>query len=482
MMFLIFAIAIIVAKFVIVDSTQALGWDSAGFLSNGAVYSGFTQYQQGYDSTRPPFLPILLAAMFKVTGPSVIDGYAISSMLYFLAILGTYMTARAIMNPWVAILPAISYGFAPMVAFWSGVVYSDVEGVALASLGLATFILATNSQHGRLFALSIPLLFLAPLTRYSLGIIFVPVLIYALATGNIRHILRNRWFRIGFIIAIIVVLMISTLWLGYPLTHNIALSNLVPPAQAFNAYPSPQGHLFFLYNFASSLGYDGFGDILALAFVASIAFALIIFPSRRKQSSNNGARTTQAVVYALFAWFIMLFLYYSWDWPYFDLRYSIEYILPVIVLAYWGLSLLILRLIQSNKSARILGTLILIALIGFTIGSGIIGQTTPSVDSGLNAGFKQAATWIVSNVPRSYHVQTDWYTFLRWYLPQYNVSVAPAAYQLQTSADYQNWITTIGQENVQYVVYSDPTQITVPSSFQPVYYASNGVVIFRVLD
>lgn len=479
--FLVLAIALTVAKFVRVDSTQALGWDSAGFLSNGAVYAGFTQYQQGYDSTRPPLLPIILALFFKVTGPSVIDGYVLSAVLYFLAVIGAYLIAREIMNPWIAVLPAVSYGLAPMVVYWSGIVYSDVEGVALASLGLATFIIATNSQRGRLFALSIPLLFLAPLTRYALGIIFVPVLIYAFTTGNTRRILTNSWFRAGLVIAFVIVLMIGAVWVGYPLTHDVPLIHLFPVPQALNAYTNPQGHLFFLYNFAASLGYDGYGYILALAFTASIAFALITFPSARKQqSSNNRVRTTHAAVFALFAWFIILFLYYSWYWPYFDLRYSIEYILPVIVLAYWGLNLLIHSLNQSKRSLRILGTLILIVMIGLTVQSAVVAQTTPTVDPGLNAGFKQAATWIVSNVPASDHIQADWYTYLRWYLPQYNVSIAPAAYQLQTGGDYQNWLVTIGQENVQYVVYSDPAQISVPSSFQPVYYASDGVVVFKV--
>lgn len=477
---LILAIVVTVAKFVRVDSTQSLGWDSAGFLSNGAVYAGFTQYQQGYDSTRPPFLPIILALIFRLTGPSVIDGYTLSALLYFLAIVGAYLIARELMNPWIAILPALSYGLAPMVVFWSGIVYSDVEGVALASLGFVTFIMATKSQRGRLFAISVPLLLLTPLTRYALGIIFVPVLIYALATGNTRRILSNGWFRAGLVIAFVIVLMISAAWVGYPITHNVPLNNLFPAPQALNAYASPQGHLFFLYNFAASLGYDGYGDVLAVAFLASIAYALIMFPIKSQKNSNYEKQRARGIVYALFAWFIMLFLYYSLYWPYFDLRYSIEYVLPVIVLSYWGLNLLILKLIRSKKSFRILGILVVTVLIGFTVQTGIIAQTAPTVDPGLNAGFKQAASWIASNVPKSDHIQADWYTFLRWYLPQYNVSIAPVDYQLQSGSDYQNWLATIHRENVQYVVYSDPAQIKVPSSFQPVYYAANGVVVFKI--
>ena len=220
--------------------------------------------------------------MFRASGPSAFDGYVISGLLYFLAMLGAYLLARQMMNPWLAILPAISYGVAPMVVEWGGVIYSDVEGVALASLGLAVFAYASKvEEKGYLFLIGIPLLFLAPLTRYALGIIFIPALVFLLVSGRTLRVLRSGWLYAGLGLAILMFMALSIDWIGYPLSHGYNLRDLVPAPQALNPFLSPQGHRFFFDNFATFLGHGFYGYLIAAAFVVSATFALFLLFFRR---------------------------------------------------------------------------------------------------------------------------------------------------------------------------------------------------------
>ncbi|MGI0091084.1 MAG: glycosyltransferase family 39 protein [Nitrososphaerales archaeon] len=499
MCFLIVSYSLSIYRFLEIASSHSFGWDSAAFLQNGAIYAGYLQYQQGYDPTRPPVLPVVLSLMFRVTGPSVYSGYLLSGLLYFLAMTGAYLLARKIMNPWLAILPALTYGVAPMVIEWGGIVYSDVEGIAIASLGLAVFVSASKNVSGRyLFLLAIPLLMLAPLTRYALGIIFVPALIYLAASGNARSVLRSRSLYAGLGIGMVLLLLLSLDWIGYPLSHGYHLSSLTPTPQTLNPFSSPLAHYFFVHNFANSLGTGFYGDLLAVAFIASAVCSLVFLITgslRRPGQSEEKKKKKKLVsadplVYSLIAWFVILFVYYSWFWPYSDLRYSIEFIMPVIILAFWGIGRVLGSFYSfanrhSSQGMIAASILVLIVVVSvFTLlevqsGAYVI-ENTPVVDTALNAGIRQAVAWVESNVPTNVHIQADWYTFLWWYMPQYYVTTAPASYQLVTSSDYRGWLNTISQNNVGYVIYSNPNAINVPQEFHPVFNASDGVVVFRV--
>lgn len=529
--FLIVSAIISIYRFDEVSSSQSFGWDSGSFLENGAVYAGLTQYNQAYDPTRPPVLPVLLSLAFRITGPSVMDGYLLSGILYFVAMLACYLLAREIMNPWLAVLPAISYGLAPMVIEWGGIVYSNVEGVAIAALGLATFVYAVKYRSS-FYLIALPLMFLAPLTRYTLGIILFVAVIYILSYKAKGGTLKPRSpynFSVGVGIAIVAIGAVGTIWIAYPLSHGYNLTSLFPSAGNVNPFTSPLGHFYWAFNLPNELGSGMYMYVIAATLIITCTY---IFFSPILSSGNQNlaesdyqfslastpgitrsltsysapsatirkAETINPLVYALLFWFVGLFLFYSIAWSYYDPRYSVEFIFPGLILAFWGIDRALTAIsrqvtgrrmafgeVSGSNSLKMIASIIIVLLIVAGVGllvaqSGmVVVQNTPVVDTSLNAGMRQAASWVKTNVPISARLEGDWYTFLWWYLPNYTILEAPAAYQLTSNQSYTNWVKSIYTSNVSYVIYSNSAAINVPPQFQPVFRSNvSGVTVFKV--
>ncbi len=530
--FLIISGIIAIYRFNEIVNSRSFGWDSAAFLENGAVYAGIPQYNQAFDPTRPPVLPALLSLAFRITGPNVIDGYVFSGILYFVAMLGGFLLAREIMNPWLAILPAVSYGLAPMVIEWGGIVYSNVEGVAIGALGLALFVYAVKYRSS-FYLLALPLLFLAPLTRYTLGIILFVAIAYALAykaKGGSLKPSSPHSFSVGLGIGIVAIATFGSIWIAYPLSHGYTLSALFPSAGKVNPFTSTLGHFYWTVNLPNELGSGAYMYIMATALIITCAYiifspvassrnraieesnyesGLVISPGitrslsgyPRVSKASRKTPSTNPLVYALLFWFLAVFLFYSIAWSYYDPRYSVEFIFPGLILAYWGIDRALSGVFRHFASSRdgfreergayslkIAAVLFIVLLVGGGIGffaaqSGIgVVQNTPVVDTSLNAGMRQAASWVKANVPTSARLEGDWYTFLWWYLPNYTILEAPAAYQLSSNQSYTNWVKSIYASNVSYVIYSNGEAINVPSQFQQVFRSNvSGVTVYKVV-
>lgn len=487
-------------------------------MENAAVFAGFGQYQVGYEPSRPPFLPIALSLLFRITGPNAYDAYLLSGFLYFLSILGGYLLARQIMNPFLAIVPAVSYGVVPMVIMWEGIMYSNVEGVAIAALALATLAFSTKEGKSRYYMLAIPLLLIAPLTRFTMGTILAAAIVYLLASGNLRRTFTDRYFFYGLAIAVAIGLALSFPWIEYTLLLGYPVTNMFPSPSELNPFQSSLGRAFFPLNFPNELGMGIYGyvitGLLVLCFVYCLARVISSVSSGREKNASGIIQVTKlnwsrasnsaqgeseqiyrrrknAMILAIFTWFVSLFLYYTLLWPYDDLRYSIEFILPALILSYFFIGEVLNRLysharrssskLTSSASIAVI-VIILVSMIFLAAQSGLlVNQNTPVVDTGISSGMRQATAWVKANVPSSAKIEADWYTFGRWYLPGYNVSVAPAAYQLQTAGDYQGWQNTISANHIGYVIYSNPSEINVPSNFHAVFTSTyQEIVVYQV--
>jgi 4-amino-4-deoxy-L-arabinose transferase-like glycosyltransferase len=514
------AASIAVYRFIVVSNSQSFGWDSAAFMEKAAVFAGFGQYQQGFEPGRPPFLPIVLSFLFRLTGPIAYDAYLLSGVLYFFAILGGYLLAREIMNPFLAIAPAVSFAFAPMVIMWEGIMYSNVEGVAVASIALPILAFSTKPGKNMFYLLAVPLLALAPLTRFTMGIVWIAALVYLVTSGNVRKILSDRYFRLGAALAFAIGLAISLPWIRVTLLLGFPALTIFPSPSELNPFQSSLGKAFFPLNFPNEVGVGVYGYLITALFVFSLIYSIarLVYSaiSRRKTTyvdttristlrsygnSTSGFQSTDprnrvlvrknAMISALLTWFMLLFLYYVLLWPYDDLRYSIEFILPALILSYFFLGECVTYLYhytrRSASKLPISASIAVIAIVLFAIAilatqsAVTVNQNTPVVDTGISSGMRQAASWVSSNLAPGTKIEADWYTFGRWYLPNYNVSVAPSAYQLIGPANYQSWQSTIAATHISYVIYSIPSEINVPSNFHVVFTSSNReIVVYKI--
>lgn len=476
-------------KFEAVSQASSLEWDSASFLTNGAVYAGYSQYGHALDPTRPPMIPFILSILFRITGPQQLDGYILSAVLYVLAMAGCFLIAKEMMNPYLAVVASLSFGLAPYVFEWSGIMLSDVEGVGIAALALALTIIATK-RNKRLLLVALPLLVLAPLTRYSLGIVIVAAIVYLVAAGKNDWILDNYEFYYGVGLALLVFFVFGGQWLSYPFLHHTTISVLFPTPAQVNPFHSTFGQLFYLVNLPEELGRSYYGYLLATLFTLTTLYVISAKITRIRSQSVD------PIAISLLAWVVLMLLYYSLAWPYSDLRYSVEFVMPVILLAYYGVSLMVRKVdgfiaTHLSGNARVALSLLVLALFVFSTafamfpsGSAVVTKTQ-TLEVGLNSGLKQASSWLALNASPSARIQSNWYTLMWWYSPRFNVTAAPLDYQLAQPGAYSSWQSMIFSNRITYVVYVDPTkqlegEMPMLSSVQN--YTSDGsqVVVFKV--
>ena len=481
---LVFSAFIALERYTLVASAGTLEWDSASFLANAGLYAGYQQYSQAYDPTRPPFIPFLLSILFRLTGPTAVEGFAISAILYALSIVGCYLIARQVMSPLFALLSSVSFGLVPAVYEWSGVVVSDVEGVGIAALAFATLTYAVKGKRNSvLYLLALPLLILAPLTRYSLAVIILVSVIFLLTSGNLGKIFDYFHFYYGFGISLLVFVVVGWQWISYPFFNHLRLAILFPSPDLVNPFHSDLGRWFYAINMPQELGYGDYGILIFFALVASFILILI---------SHFSNKSVSPIIWAMLVWLVSMLVYYSFFWPYADLRYSIEFAMPGIILAFWAISKIPNAFNargerfdgKGEKSQHLIVTAtiaLLVSMVAIQAGSSVY-QNTPLLEKSLNQGMKEAVAWIEGDVSPTVAIESNWYTLLWWYSPQYSITPAPLAYQLQSSADYRLWMQTLQKDDIGYVVYVNPDQISIPATLSPVFNSSVGnVVIYQVI-
>jgi 4-amino-4-deoxy-L-arabinose transferase-like glycosyltransferase len=421
-------------KFMEVSRASLFEWDSGSFFTNAAVYAGFKQYQQALDPARPPVISFLLSLVFRVTGPNVTAGYIESAAFYILALAGCFLIAKEMMNPCLAILASLSYGLAPFVFQYSGILLSDVEGVGVAAFALAILIAACK-RNKRLLLWALPLLILAPLTRYSQVIIIPVAIIYLIAAKKNDWILDHYEFYYGVGLSMIVFAIFGEQWISYSFTHHTTIAVLFPTLAVINPFQSSFIPLFYATNFTSFLGVGYYGDLLAVLFGATTLYILTRVFQKKSTSLNP-------IAIALIIWFLAMFMYYSVEWPYSGPRYSVEIVMPVIILSFYGISLVLDKAkpaANSSQNATIVNSILYIialSLIILTIaisfypsGYSVLTTTRPQV-ADLRAGLIAAATWMHNNVQTTVNIGSNWYTLMWWTTPNYNITPAPLDYQL----------------------------------------------------
>jgi hypothetical protein len=211
-------------------------------------------------------------------------------------------------------LGSLSYGLAPFVFQWSGILLSDTEGVAVDSLALASLIMATR-RNKEFLLISLPLLILAPLTRFSLELIIPLAIIYLTAARKNDWIMDHEEFYYGFGLSILGVLTFGGQWISYPLVNHTTISVLFPKSDAINPFQSIFGPSFYAINFPGELGVGTYGDLLAIQFGISMVYILV-------QACRKKLHNVSPIAVALAAWFVLMFAYYRFAWPFSDLRYS----------------------------------------------------------------------------------------------------------------------------------------------------------------
>jgi len=419
----ILAAAVALVRFVQVTATGSSIWDTFAFLDNARLLS-LAPSNFPYDNTRPPLVSILDSFVFEVAHPTIASGYFVSAALFAVAGVGCYLLARQVMSQWLSVICALTFMASPFVYFWAGISLSNVEGVGVASLGLALLVMAANGKP-KLFLLGIPLLVAAPFVRYTMGLV-IPLAIVYLAANRKGVRLRNRFFFFGIVLAALTGCALYEVWVGHLSSGGVG--PLFPAPDVAN----PTDYWAFLTAIPNSVG--AYGSVLLVLMFAGVGVIAASLARRRK---------VNPLVLTLLLWSGLLLCYYTLFWPdkgSFDVtRYSTEFVMPLFIVAFWtireGLEALSrLHLSVSWKRAAAVGVLCLLAVteIGSvqTISAGASGGTA---DSALATGMSQVATWMQANVsPVNHRLLCTEYVLCWWYLPNYSVTGSEDLQEVET--------------------------------------------------
>lgn len=400
-------------RFVQVAGTGSSLWDSFAFLDNARILS-LAPASFPYDNTRPPLVSILDSFAFQFSHPTIVSGYVVSAALFTVAGIGCYLLSRRLMSRWLSVICSMTFMANPFVYFWSGISLSNVEGVGVASLGLALFIMAATGRP-KLFLLGIPILVMAPFVRYTMALIIPLAMVYLVFDrDNVR--LRTRYFFFGMVLGVLSASALYEVWISHLASGGVG--PLFPSPDVAN----PNDYWAFLSAIPGSFG--TFGSVLLVLTFAGIGLVGVNLIRRRR---------VDPLMLTLLLWSGLLLSYYTFLWPdkgSFDVtRYSTEFLMPLILVAFWTANMGLEALGRAERQipwgrAAAVAVLCLIAVaeIGSvqTIYAGASGGTA---DSSLATGMSQVAAWVQTNVsPVNHRLLCTEYVLCWWYLPNYSVT------------------------------------------------------------
>ncbi len=473
-----------------VSNALSLEWDSALFLTDGATYAGLSSYIQGYDPTKPPVVPFLLSIIFRITGPNQIYAYALSVSLYFIGIVGCFFLARRLIGTLLAVFAAASFAANPLVFDWSGIVLANVESTCIAAIALSFFYAAFEDNRPRLLLAAVPLIVLASFTQFSQGSIVAAAATYLLASERKQSIFDSYSFYYGCGIAFIVFLIFGGKWISYPILHHTTIATIFPRLESSGPTTLESGSLYFS-TFPQQLGNGLYGSVLALLFLLSlfIIFGTLISKIRSKKKDEQKG---YPIALSLAVWVGILVAYFVFLWPSKDIRYSVEYSMPAIILAFWPVSFVtskLERIMKSgHRSMKIVCASSLVLLVFVLSYLGLVSALSTIEHSyvpetQINIGMREAASWLVSHVPHSSKLQSNWYTLMWWYATEYNTTAAPLTFPIQES-NLAAWRTSLLKNGIDYVVYVESPSLSNGTSFlKAIWSSSNGyVTIYKVVS
>ena len=148
-------------------------WDIFLYLNNALKMAGMGVGDTLYLS---PFLPFITSLFFRADLVYESSLFAVSGVFYFLGTLGLYLLLKMRFNEWESFVGALSFATFTVVLIWAVSGALDVPAISL-SIWALYFTLLAVKKDSKFFYLAFPVAMLAFLTRYTSGLILIPMLL-----------------------------------------------------------------------------------------------------------------------------------------------------------------------------------------------------------------------------------------------------------------------------------------------------------------
>ncbi len=176
-LFILLSLIMIILTYFLVSIQSQIGvdyWDIFVYLNNSLKMAGMGVGDMLYLS---PLLPAITSLFFRAGMVSEVTLFTISGVFYIIGTLGLYLLLKIRFNELESLAGALSFATFTIVLAWAVSGALDVPAIALAIWALY-FTLRAAKSDSRFYYLAFPVAMLAFLTRYTAGLIIIPMLLF----------------------------------------------------------------------------------------------------------------------------------------------------------------------------------------------------------------------------------------------------------------------------------------------------------------
>ncbi len=183
-------------------------WDVFNYLNNALHFANMGN--SGVVNHLPPMIPVVTSLVFRMGYVSVDVIFIISGLIFILGVIGLYLLLNERFNPTKSLAGSLIFISLPVVMAWAVSGGIDLPGVVF-SIWALYFLVIGLKKDSKLLFLVLPLLVASLLTRYTAGLIVIPMIFYILANLNqVKEILHIKKVILGILIELGVLLAIFT--------------------------------------------------------------------------------------------------------------------------------------------------------------------------------------------------------------------------------------------------------------------------------
>ncbi|HII84215.1 MAG TPA: glycosyltransferase family 39 protein [Methanobacterium subterraneum] len=234
-------------------------WDVFNYLNNAFHFANMGS--SGVVNHLPPLIPLLTSLFFRMGYVSVDVIFILSGLIFILGIIGLYLLLNERFDSTKSLTGSLIFISLPVVMAWAVSGGIDLPGVVF-SIWALYFMVIGLKKDSKFLYLVLPLLVISILTRYTAGLIVLPMIFYILANFNqVKNIPQIKKVIFGIAIEFGVLLTIFTcfiLQLDTSALFGLFFDIVTSSSSGVEDVAYNSNFLFYLQN---SLNYISLGPI-----------------------------------------------------------------------------------------------------------------------------------------------------------------------------------------------------------------------------
>lgn len=158
-------------------------WDVFNYLNNAFHFANMGN--SGVVNHLPPLIPILTSLFFRMGYVSVDVIFILSGLIFILGVIGLYLLLNERFDPTKSLAGSLIFISSPVIMAWAVSGGIDLPGVVF-SIWALYFMVIGLKKDSKFLYLVLPLLVISILTRYTAGLMVIPMIFYI--SANFYHI------------------------------------------------------------------------------------------------------------------------------------------------------------------------------------------------------------------------------------------------------------------------------------------------------